>query len=149
MPLVSSNFYFEHYRKTRKSYGFFFEMFQKNKVVGRYLRVTLSIEKIPFKFAVYLKSGFFKYFVLFLDYYTIDGVCVAKTLRNFGSRFILRQIDAGVIYERALSFFSPVIINIQYRPVFRSGLRYKTRHKAKLYYVKHTVQKKMLLYLFK
>lgn len=141
--------YFLTYIKKHKSFYKFFKRFQKHKISGRYLVVTLSEELLPFQFSVFLKSKAFDFFFVFLSFYKVEGLCVSCVKKMFGSRFSIRALSDNVPYERSFAFFSPTIINIQFKLVTRSGSRLKTRQKSKLYFIKDTTQKKLLANLFK
>ena len=148
MRAISKENFFSVYYKRNGFLRTFYSQITRLQLVGRVLELHLLFSTVPFLFSLYLKSGGYKYFTFFIKTYTYEGVCVALKSRGFASSIVIRNVDGGVLYDRFILLFSPLLIKIKYVSPNVSGARLKKKFKAKLYFLKAKSQKKLIGQLF-
>jgi hypothetical protein len=122
--------------------------FQRTSIVGRQIRLELSLDVFPPRFAALLKSGWFHFFKIFLETYQCEGVCVGARSRGFGSSFKLRFVDEGFLTERTFLLFSPILLNLSF--IYSPHHSRSRKHiKSKMLELKKFSQKKLIAALYK
>jgi len=149
MKVVTKEYFFLMQQKKYKFLRSFSKQINTLRIVGKLIEIHLSFEVVPFLFSIFLKSGGYRFFDFFLNTYTCEGVCVAIKSRGFGSSFVLRNVSGSVMYDRAMLFFSPLLVKFKYAFQRIPKNQQKKHFKAKLYYSKAYSQKSLLANLFK
>lgn len=146
--LLTYETYFQLYLKRYRSFSRFFKKVKRSKINGTLLNAFLSFEVVPFEFAAFLKAGGYKVFGLFFEPYVYEGVCIAFKRKQFGSSIVLRLIDDGIMFDRNIPIFSPILIYLQV--VVKSNFHYSENRprRSTFYFLSAFSQKKLVSKLF-
>ena len=145
--ITKQNYYF-NLAPASWGYSSSFRFFKKLKLVGKKIVIFSSLLKFPLESFFALKYQKRSVLANFEKFPVASGFCIAKRNRQFGSSFILRNVESGVIFDRSYFFFSPKIFFLNIVPFSMKKAKFSRRGKAKLFFLKGSTNRKLIANFF-